>query len=158
MAAGIAAVVVVVRVCVSHRDGGGGGGCARGRRGHRGPLRGQGHGVMAGERGACRWALNGRGRRDRKSGRGGLRWRRRQRRWWTRVLLAWAHRPDGVDELRGVRRGSKVDLKTAVRLYAHMHFVSRATIAAAAAAAKETEGIRVVRTVWEVAGPTRGYW
>ena len=157
MAAGIAAVVVVVHVRVFHRDGGGGG-CARGRRGHRGPLQGHGHGVMADERGACRWALNGRGRRDRKSGRGGLRWRRWQRRWWTRVLLAWAHRPDGVDELRGVRRGSKVDLKTAVRLCAHMRFVSRATIAAAAEEEEETKGIRVVRTVWEVAGPTRGYW
>jgi len=73
LAAGIAAVVKVVCVHVFHHDGGG---CAHGRRGNREPLQGHGHGVMADERGACRWALNGRRPRDRASGREGLRW------WW----------------------------------------------------------------------------
>ena len=89
-----------------------GGACGRRRR-HRRPL--WGHGMMADERGACRRGLDGCRRWDRE-----FVLRILRRRWWSvRVLLARAHRSDGIDELHSIPRGDKVDLKATVRLHGH---------------------------------------
>jgi hypothetical protein len=89
-----------------------------GARRYRRPL--WGAGVVADRWSVCRGRLDRRGPWHQRSTHGG---RRRRR---TRVLFTWAHRSDGIDELRNIRRGRKVDLKPAVRLGVHP-FVSVAT-------------------------------
>ena len=71
---------------------------------------------------------------------------RRRRRRTTRYLLAWAHWPDGVDELGSIGRVSKVDLKTAVRLDEDPLFVS---------VQPSWKSNHVMRTFGEVAGRVR---
>jgi hypothetical protein len=71
-----------------------------------------------------------------------------RRRRTTRYLLTWAHWPDGIDELRSIRRVSEVDLKTAVRLGEDPLFVSVQPF-------WQIRSDHVMRTFDEVAGTAR---